>query len=191
MYIKKGDIFYALLKGDGSVLNGKRPVIISSNNANNTYAPTVQVIPLTSRDKKRLPVHVDVPKSCGVDRDSIALIEQEQTIDKRDLLGSQIGSCPMDVLKQIDKAIMIQKGMAEPIDLHYIRYLAKSVLMYGNLIKKLHIPTDEVLYYTSSLQELKMRCGEYGIDYKIILEKTLQSERDEMQCSLRKIVGVI
>jgi mRNA interferase MazF len=191
MVVRKGEIYIAELQGEGSVQNGKRPVIITSNDKNNDYAPTVQVIPLTgSTSKKKLPVHVEVGWECGLMKPSIALAEQEQTIDKR-MLDNKIGECTKEVLQKIDKAICTQRGMTEPIDLRYIKYLAKSVIMTSNIFKKLNVPTNEVLYYTSSLQELKLRCEEYGINYKTILESTLQNERDEMQCSLKRLVGAI
>lgn len=189
--IRKGDIYYAILKGKGSVQNGERPVIISSNDLNNEYAPTVQVIPLTKELKKmNLPVHVLVGTEFGLNYPSLALAEQEQTIDKMDLLD-KIGKCNKEILHKLDNAICIQKGINEIVSIPYINHLARTVIMYSNLIKKLNLNTDDIIYYQSTLQELKIYCEYNGVDYKKILQNTMKNERDEMKCSLKKIVGAI
>lgn len=185
MEIRKGDIYYAKLKGEGSVQKGERPVIISSSDINNKYAPTVQVIPLTSStSKKKLPVHVQIRKQQGITEDSIALAEQEQTINKKDLLG-KVGTCTNEVMLQIDNAIRIQRDMKEPVSLPYMRLLAKTVVMLDNLMQKIkQLSMEDIAYYNSTLQELKLYCDSFSLDYKIILRST-KSEygRTEAQCT--------
>lgn len=92
---------------------GVRPVIIISNDMNNRFSPTVQIIPLTSKGKKRnLPVHVSIGAIENVlERESQALIEQLTTVDKA-VLGIKKGSLPKDVISEIETAIRIQFGFA-------------------------------------------------------------------------------
>lgn len=80
---QSGEIWFAdLPTGLGSVQSGIRPVIIISNNANNKHSPCVNVVPMTSRWKKRLPCHVYIQdyKKYGLERPSIILVEQTMVI---------------------------------------------------------------------------------------------------------------
>lgn len=108
---KFGEIFYANLKVDGHVQGGIRPVIIIQNNIGNKYSPTVTIIPLSSKiDKMRdLPIHVAVDKTdaIGLDKDSIALVEQLQTINKI-ALREKIAKVSDDCLRRIRIAHEIQ-----------------------------------------------------------------------------------
>lgn len=73
---------------EGSIQNGYRPVFVLSNNKNNTYAPTVNVIPLTSKmNKRKLPVHVELWdfEQYGLQKPSTLLIEQMTTVAIVDL----------------------------------------------------------------------------------------------------------
>lgn len=114
MQIQRGDIFYASLHGsEGSVQGGMRPVIILQNDQGNLHSPTTVVAPLTSHRKKRsLPVHVllRADRINGLRCDSMALLEQVQTIDKSSL-GTKLGRvCDMSA---VDKALMVSFGLAD------------------------------------------------------------------------------
>lgn len=76
----------------GSVQGGKRPVFILSNNLNNRYSPTINVIPLTSASKQNLPIHVPLKNYAGygLKRPSTLLVEQITTIPAESL-GMYIG----------------------------------------------------------------------------------------------------
>lgn len=89
--IKMGDIYFARLKTNiqNGIQYGTRPVIVISNNKGNKHSPTVIVIPLTSKIKKRhMSPHYIVKANIqnGLQRDSVALGEQITTIAKTDLL---------------------------------------------------------------------------------------------------------
>lgn len=133
--VRRGEIYIINLgKGDGSRQSGIRPCIIVSNDKNNKFSPTVNVIPITSNNKKtHLPIHVIIPASCGLNADSIALIEQEVTIDKSWVM-TKIGECNEYVMQNINKAIKIQKDIYSPIciaDLaNYITENAKNNIMH-------------------------------------------------------------
>lgn len=101
---QRGDIHYAKLIGVGSMQQGVRPVYIVSNNKANTFAPTITVIPFTSKDKKYLPTHVKMGDF------GTALCECVTTIDKS-LLREKVGQAtPKECLK-INIGVLIQLGI--------------------------------------------------------------------------------
>ena len=86
--IRRGDIYYAELNPVvGSEQGGTRPVLIISNNIGNRHSPTVIIAAITGRTqtKAKLPTHTEVKNFEGLDRESIVLLEQIRTIDKKRL----------------------------------------------------------------------------------------------------------
>ena len=84
--VKRGEIYYADLSPViGSEQGGVRPVLIIQNDVGNKYSPTVIAAAITSqRDKTKLPTHISVDAvGCGLAKDSIVLLEQVRTIDKK------------------------------------------------------------------------------------------------------------
>ena len=109
---KCGEIWMCQLTSkDSSVQNGYRPVFILSNNKNNTYAPTLNIIPLTTKmNKRQLPIHVEIRdyKKCGLKKPSTMLIEQITTISMVSL-DKCIGSVDdVNILRNIWTAISVQ-----------------------------------------------------------------------------------
>ena len=111
--LRRGDIYYANLNPVvGSEQGDTRPVLCVQNNAGNTHSPTVVVVPLTRKVKKgRLPTHVRIPQSCGLDADSLALAEQIRTID-RSRLGNYVGRIDGGLQAAIDKALSVSVGLS-------------------------------------------------------------------------------
>lgn len=111
LIMKRGGVFYADLPVRGSVQGRVRPAVIISNDLNNMFSPTVQIIPLTSKTKKKeLPVHVGIDgKVLG--REPQVLIEQPPSVDKAVLIGRK-GSLPKETIRVIETAIRIQFGFA-------------------------------------------------------------------------------
>ena len=88
MVIKRGDVYYADLRPVvGSEQGGVRPVLIIQNDIGNRHSPTVICAAITSRmNKAKLPTHIENEASAyGIVRDSVILLEQLRTIDKRRL----------------------------------------------------------------------------------------------------------
>ena len=88
MMVKRGEIYYADLSPVvGSEQGGIRPVLIVQNDVGNRHSPTVIAAAITSqKDKAKLPTHISVQAAtCGLTKDSIVLLEQIRTIDKRRL----------------------------------------------------------------------------------------------------------
>ena len=88
MVIKRGDIFYADLRPVvGSEQGGVRPVLIIQNDVGNRHSPTVICAAITSKmNKAKLPTHIEIDASSyGIEKDSVILLEQLRTIDKKRL----------------------------------------------------------------------------------------------------------
>lgn len=112
MEIKRGDIFYADLSPVvGSEQGGVRPVLIVQNDVGNRYSPTVIVGAITSRlTKAKLPTHIEVASGrFGLPRDSVILLEQLRTLDKR-RLKARLGSLDDGTMTLVDRAILISLG---------------------------------------------------------------------------------
>ena len=104
MIYKKGDVFYADLNPViGSEQGGVRPVVILQNDIGNRYSPTTIVAPMTTKTKTYVPMHVKL-KEDFLAKNSILLLEQIRTIDKRRLL-SKMGSISQESQNQIDKVL--------------------------------------------------------------------------------------
>ncbi len=113
MTVKRGDIYYADLSPVvGSEQGGVRPVLIVQNDVGNKYSPTVIAAAITSRlDKTKLPTHIDVyADKYGLARDSVILLEQIRTIDKR-RLREKMGHLDDGVMKKVNDAISISFGL--------------------------------------------------------------------------------
>lgn len=118
MTIKRGDIFYADLSPVvGSEQGGVRPVLIVQNDVGNRYSPTVIAAAITSqRDKTELPTHIRVNAvSSGLAKDSIVLLEQVRTIDKR-RLKEKMGTLDMRSMDEVDLALSVSFGLSSNSD---------------------------------------------------------------------------
>lgn len=115
MEIRRGDIFYADLSPVvGSEQGGVRPVLIIQNNVGNRYSPTIIAGAITSQlTKAKLPTHIEISKGqFGLPKDSVILLEQLRTLDKR-RLREKLGSLDRNTIRKVDKAILISLGFAE------------------------------------------------------------------------------
>lgn len=108
--IYRGDIFY-IMQGSyvGSEQKSGRPGIIVSNDLANKHSPNVEVVFLTSQEKKALPTHVEVIARVP----STALCENIQTVSK-ERLSDFIRSCTTSEMKAIDKALLHSLGIESP-----------------------------------------------------------------------------
>ena len=109
--IKRGQIYQADLGvALGSIQAGTRPVVIVSNNLNNKFSPTVNVLPITSKTKNNIPVHVEIGITEGLPQLSTVLVEQVVTINKSQLI-KYLGQCNINKMYEIEKAMLIQNGI--------------------------------------------------------------------------------
>ena len=107
--IKRGDIFYADLRPVvGSEQGGVRPVIIIQNDTGNKHSPTVICAAITSRmNKAKLPTHVELDSTkCDIVKDSVILLEQLRTIDKK-RRKDKVCHVDREIIEKVDKALLI------------------------------------------------------------------------------------
>ena len=112
MNIKRGELYYADLSPVvGSEQGGVRPVLVVQNDVGNKYSPTVIAAATTSKlTKAKLPTHIELPiGDFGLQKDSVILLEQIRTLDKR-RLKERIGELPEITMSKVDKAILISLG---------------------------------------------------------------------------------
>ncbi len=113
MNVKRGDIYYADLSPViGSEQGGVRPVLIVQNDVGNKYSPTVIAAAITSRlEKNKLPTHIEVNASdCGLSKNSVVLLEQVRTIDKR-RLREKMGALDTSDMSKVNDAISVSFGL--------------------------------------------------------------------------------
>jgi len=113
--IRRGELYYADLSPVvGSAQGGVRPVLVVQNDVGNKFSPTVIAAAVTSKlDKARLPTHIEISAAAyGLSRDSVILLEQIRTIDKR-RLKERIGLLPPTLMKRVDRALYISLGFEQ------------------------------------------------------------------------------
>jgi mRNA interferase MazF len=113
--VRRGDVFYADLNPViGSEQGGVRPVLVVQNDVGNKYSPTVIVAAITSQiDKAKLPTHVELKRGeYGLEKDSVILLEQLRTIDKR-RLREKVAFLDSEIMAKVDEALKISLGLVE------------------------------------------------------------------------------
>ena len=113
MQVKRGDIYYADLSPVvGSEQGGVRPVLVVQNDVGNRFSPTVIVSAITSRmEKTKLPTHIEVDaRECGLAKDSVVLLEQVRTIDKR-RLREKMGTLDVSDMNKVNSALSVSFGL--------------------------------------------------------------------------------
>ena len=113
--VKRGDIYYADLSPVvGSEQGGIRPVLIVQNDVGNRYSPTVIAAAITSqKEKSKLPTHIEIySHDCGLSRDSVVLLEQIRTIDKK-RLKEKMGRLDDSSMGQVNHALSVSFGLGD------------------------------------------------------------------------------
>ena len=113
MEIKRGDLYYADLSPVvGSEQGGIRPILIVQNDVGNKYSPTIIAAAITSKlNKAKLPTHIELSaKIYGLEKDSVVLLEQIRTLDKK-RLKAKIGELENFKMSEVNRAMMISLGV--------------------------------------------------------------------------------
>ena len=113
MSVKRGEIYYADLSPVvGSEQGGIRPVLIVQNDVGNRHSPTVIAAAITSqREKANHPTHIELhADKCGLSKDSVVLLEQIRTIDKK-RLKERMGELDTPAMDQVNNALSISFGL--------------------------------------------------------------------------------
>ena len=111
--IKRGDIFYADLSPVvGSEQGGMRPVLIVQNDVGNKFSPTVIAAAITSQiNKAKLPTHIEISaQNYGLAKDSVVLLEQIRTIDKK-RLKEKMGHLDDPTMSNVESALSVSFGL--------------------------------------------------------------------------------
>jgi mRNA interferase MazF len=109
--IRRGELYYADLSPVvGSEQGGVRPVLVVQNDIGNKYSPTVIVAAITSQiNKAKIPTHIELKSSYGLVKDSVLLLEQIRTLDKR-RLKDKIGVLDDMCMEKVNQALLISLG---------------------------------------------------------------------------------
>lgn len=116
---RRGDIYFVNFgnEGNGCKQRGIRPAVVVSNNCANKHSPVITVVPLTSKTYKKrfLPTHVFIPRESikGLTRNSLALAEQVESLDKKNLLEYKGCVTDQKIMVAITLALQIQIGAIE------------------------------------------------------------------------------
>ena len=113
--VKRGELYYADLSPVvGSEQGGVRPILVVQNNVGNRYSPTIIAAAITSQlGKAKLPTHITLPAGeFGLPKDSVVLLEQIRTLDKR-RLKEKIGELPLNLMSRVNEALLISLGFYE------------------------------------------------------------------------------
>lgn len=127
MRVRRGDIFYADLSPVvGSEQAGVRPIVVIQNDVGNRYSPTIIGIAITSKEKIKMPTHLEIDGSkYGLEKDSVILAEQIRTLDKS-RLKEKVGRLDKETLDKLKKAIEISFGLRGKVNFdEYIKRFVK------------------------------------------------------------------
>lgn len=95
----------------GSEQGGFRPAVVVQNDMGNRYAPTIIVVPATTRKKAKLPTHVCAQLNGNDGRASLLLCEQVRVIDKK-RVKKVVGQLNKNKWEELDRALLVSLGMA-------------------------------------------------------------------------------
>ena len=155
MVVKRGNVYHAKLEGNESIQGGHRPVLVISNEANNNNAPTLNVVPLTSKLKAlHLPCHVLIKQTGELTSDSMALCEQTLTINKNQIVGKSMAELDNETMLKIENGIDKQFGKYKTADYEYIEMLKMDIRLSSNKIEKTILSSILTKY-----------CKKYGLEY--------------------------
>ncbi|MEH2453104.1 type II toxin-antitoxin system PemK/MazF family toxin [Nostoc sp.] len=111
--MKRGEIYYANLSPVvGSEMDKRRPVLIVSNDANNSAASTVTILPITSNVSRVYPFEVLLnPEESGLSKPSKVQAQQVRTISKQRILGDGVGCLNQDLMQLVEAALKLHLGL--------------------------------------------------------------------------------
>ena len=106
--MRRGDIYWITNDGQtGCEMANNRPALIVSNDMCNTHSPIIQMVPLTTANKRPLPTHVHI---CVDGTHSTVLCEQICCVDRQRIqrYKGHFGEADM---RAVDRALRIQLGL--------------------------------------------------------------------------------
>jgi mRNA interferase MazF len=178
----RGDIHWIKFESkEGSSVQGGgyRPAIILSNNMACKHSPVILISPITSKVKTQLPTHVKVGIESGLLKESIILLEQVQTIDKKDL-GDYIGKVPRNKIYEIDRALIISGGIdigqqqvTNVIDKEKINNLIDMINDTNEMLSMADNDYFKKVKYTL-MTDLKTYCESCGANFELLVRNKIK-----------------
>lgn len=168
----RGEIYYVCLRPVvGSEQQAGRPAIIVSNDKNNTYSDTVELVYLTTQPKADLPTHVTIRSTAKV---STALCEQVHTIDA-ERISDYIGTCTEQEMAAIDAALMISLGLsaAEPEVKEVVKEVPVEVVKEVEVIKEVPVVKEVTTENSDELIAAKAQIAQLQTMYDSLLERIM------------------
>lgn len=195
--IRRGDIVLVKLPDVGtSRQNGRRPVIITSNELCNKYSPVLSGVSLTTRNKKRIPTHVELDINDGVEIKSIALTEQIMTIE-RIFIIEVLGHITDFAMRRIEKGMKIQLDMSEPVDIGMINKSLNLINKIDKMLSRYAIndydeDISDLVYEKNLLMgELKYTCEQHGINIDKIISTHMNKNKIQGDGINGKLAGAM
>jgi len=109
---KRGEVYYVSFDPTiGVEIKKTRPALIIQNDIGNMHSQATIVAAITSTDREVFPYEVSLKAGeGGLQKDSIVLLNQIRTIDKK-RLGKRIGILSLEAMEKIDSAVKISLGL--------------------------------------------------------------------------------
>ncbi len=107
--MRRGDVYYADLRPViVSEQGGIRPVLIVQNDVGNKHSPTVICAAITSKmNKAKLPTHIELDSHrYEMVKDSVVLLEQLRTIDKK-RLKDKVCHLDQDIMEKVNRGLLV------------------------------------------------------------------------------------
>ncbi len=107
--MRRGDVYYADLRPViGSEQGGIRPVLIVQNDVGNKHSPTVICAAITSKmNKAKRPTHIELDSHrYEMVKDSVVLLEQLRTIDKK-RLKDKVCHLDQDIMEKVNRGLLV------------------------------------------------------------------------------------
>jgi mRNA-degrading endonuclease toxin of MazEF toxin-antitoxin module len=195
--LKKGQIWYIDLgekkfKND-NLQHGERPVMIIANEKCCKNSPVVQIVPLTTVDKKWLPTHVAVDMSFGLREPSYILCEQITAINVCELKYKQCEATD-EVMKKVDKALLIQIGVKDRTDAeeNYINSLVELILNEEETVREFELIRNKelIMKHLNKQGEYIDTLDEYCDKFRIDSDELLNKKREERSIKQQETVKI-
>lgn len=108
--VRRGDIYFVNLGGNenkGSEQKGLRPCVVVQNDAGNKFSKNIIVVPMTSKNKNKLPTHVNLNLK---GTPSTVLCECMRAVSKERI--TEFICCTDDkTMEKIDTALLVSLGL--------------------------------------------------------------------------------
>jgi mRNA-degrading endonuclease toxin of MazEF toxin-antitoxin module len=177
--IRRSDIWIANLKeSEENILKGIHPVVILSNWKACNKGETIQIVPITSKQKLSLPAHVEIGTEYGLDYYSTIICEQIRTINKDDLIN-RIGYCNQDKMEEIQEALNCQLGYTNKLNINTFKEIQEKLRDIEELDRYLERQSSpEILRERNGLAKcLNKYCLNNGI--RLNFDKNMEEKSNE------------